>query len=187
MLEARANLGVQLQSTSFQQELTVKEIIALYAGLYGIQLTDKDIHQKLVGIGLDQDANKRAGQLSGGQQQRLSLSVSTLHNPPLVLLDEPTTGLDPQSRRALWDTIDEMRKSGRSVLITTHSMEEAHAIFEAESHASIDLLVDIHQVWANNPLGRDAHNTSCVYFTAEVSLFVEINTAISDRCRVRTR
>jgi ABC-2 type transport system ATP-binding protein len=128
MLEARANLGVQLQSTSFQTELTVKEIIKLYAGVYGIDLSNGDIQTILQNIKLEEDGNKRAGQLSGGQQQRLSLAVATLHNPPLVLLDEPTTGLDPQSRRALWERIDEMRASGRSVLITTHSMEEAHAI-----------------------------------------------------------
>jgi ABC-2 type transport system ATP-binding protein len=128
MLEARANLGVQLQSTSFQQELTVSEIITLYAGLYSIELSKQDLQKILVSIKLESDADKRAAQLSGGQQQRLSLSVATLHNPPLVLLDEPTTGLDPQSRRALWDNIDTMRNSGRSVLITTHSMEEAHAI-----------------------------------------------------------
>jgi ABC-2 type transport system ATP-binding protein len=128
MLEARANLGVQLQSTSFQAELTVKEIITLYAGLYGINLAASDVETILQNIKLESDGNKRANQLSGGQQQRLSLAVATLHNPPLVLLDEPTTGLDPQSRRALWERIDEMRASGRSVLITTHSMEEAHAI-----------------------------------------------------------
>ena len=128
LLEARANLGVQLQSTSFQQELTVEEILSLYAGVYGVALSPADIKNILQTIELADDAKKRASQLSGGQQQRLSLAVATLHNPPLVLLDEPTTGLDPQSRRALWDKIDDMRKSGRSVLITTHSMEEAHAI-----------------------------------------------------------
>jgi ABC-2 type transport system ATP-binding protein len=128
MLEARANLGVQLQSTSFQQDLTVREIIILYGGLYGVYLTEDEVQKILIDIQLQSDANKRASQLSGGQQQRLALSVSTLHNPPLVLLDEPTTGLDPQSRRQLWDRIEAMRDSGRSVLITTHSMEEAHAI-----------------------------------------------------------
>src|SRR6185437_10970232 len=101
-LEARANLGVQLQSTSFQAELNVKEIIKLYAGVYGIDLSESDIQTILQNIKLEDDGNKRAGQLSGGQQQLLSLAVATLHNPPLVLLDEPTTGLDPQSRRALW-------------------------------------------------------------------------------------
>ncbi len=127
-LEARANLGVQLQSTSFQAELTVEEILTLYAGIYGVGLSKSDIEAIIKSIKLEQDAHKKTSQLSGGQQQRLSLAVATLHNPPLVLLDEPTTGLDPQSRRALWERIDEMRSSGRSVLITTHSMEEAHAI-----------------------------------------------------------
>ncbi|MDB5188274.1 MAG: hypothetical protein JWO50_794 [Candidatus Kaiserbacteria bacterium] len=127
-LDARANLGVQLQSTSFQKDLKVREIIVLYAGLYGVYLTDDEVQKILIGIQLQSEANKRASQLSGGQQQRLALSVSTLHNPPLVLLDEPTTGLDPQSRRQLWDRIVAMRDLGRSVLITTHSMEEAHAI-----------------------------------------------------------
>ena len=127
-LEARANLGVQLQSTSFQQDLTVSEIVTLYAGLYGITLSTDEVQKILSDIQLQGDAGKRAAQLSGGQQQRLALSVATLHNPPLVLLDEPTTGLDPQSRRQLWERIEAMRASGRSVLITTHSMEEAHAI-----------------------------------------------------------
>jgi ABC-2 type transport system ATP-binding protein len=128
MLEARANLGVQLQSTSFQQDLKVSEIVTLYAGLYGITLSQEQVYKILEDIQLQNDAGKRAAQLSGGQQQRLALSVATLHNPPLVLLDEPTTGLDPQSRRQLWERIEAMRDSGRSVVITTHSMEEAHAI-----------------------------------------------------------
>jgi ABC-2 type transport system ATP-binding protein len=127
-LEARANLGVQLQSTSFQQDLTVAEIIKLYAGLYGVALSGADVEKILTDIQLQNDAGKRALQLSGGQQQRLALSVATLHDPPLVLLDEPTTGLDPQSRRQLWDRIETMKKAGRSVLLTTHSMEEAQAI-----------------------------------------------------------
>jgi ABC-2 type transport system ATP-binding protein len=127
-LEARANLGVQLQSTSFQQDLTDAEIVRLYAGLYGVELSNTDIDRILNDIGLQSDAGKKALQLSGGQQQRLALSVATLHDPQLVLLDEPTTGLDPQSRRQLWDRIEAMKKAGRSVLLTTHSMEEAQAI-----------------------------------------------------------
>lgn len=127
-LEARANLGVQLQSTSFQQNLTVAEIIKLYAGLYGVALSNADVEKILSDIQLQNDAGKQALQLSGGQQQRLALSVATLHNPTLVLLDEPTTGLDPQSRRQLWDRIEAMKKAGRSVVLTTHSMEEAQAI-----------------------------------------------------------
>lgn len=127
-LEARANLGVQLQSTSFQQNLTVAEIVKLYAGLYGVELSNADVQTILTEIQLQNDGGKQALQLSGGQQQRLALAVATLHNPTLVLLDEPTTGLDPQSRRQLWERIEAMKKAGRSVLLTTHSMEEAQAI-----------------------------------------------------------
>lgn len=127
-LEARANMGVQLQATSFQQDLNVYEIINLYGQLYGVHLDHAEIDTMLKDIGLEEDAGKRTGQLSGGQQQRVALATATIHNPPLLLLDEPTTGLDPQSRRHLWDRIEKMRDSGRSILLTTHSMEEAQAI-----------------------------------------------------------
>src|SRR5205085_9402911 len=76
----------------------------------------------------EDEASKRFGQLSGGQQKRLALVIATIHDPPLVLLDEPTAGLDPQARRQLWNRIEKMRESGRSVLVTTHSMEEAQAV-----------------------------------------------------------
>ncbi|PZR99587.1 MAG: hypothetical protein DLM70_15165 [Chloroflexi bacterium] len=77
---------------------------------------------------LHEAASKRFKELSGGQQQRLSLLIATIHRPPLVLLDEPTAGLDPQARRQLWDRIEVLRKAGHSILLTTHSMEEAQAV-----------------------------------------------------------
>lgn len=125
---AKASLGVQLQATSFQAELTIAQIVTLYARLYGVVLTKDEIRQHLAAIGLEGDAQKRFRHLSGGQQQRLSLLIATIHNPPLVLLDEPTAGLDPQARRQLWERIDTMRQSDRSILLTTHSMEEAQAV-----------------------------------------------------------
>jgi ABC-2 type transport system ATP-binding protein len=125
---ARAVLGVQLQSTSFQPELTVGEIIRLYAGLYGLSIDKDGLGAILGGIGLKDSADKRYGQLSGGQQQRVSLVIATIHNPPLVLMDEPTTGLDPQSRRHLWVRIEAMRDKGHAILLTTHSMEEAESV-----------------------------------------------------------
>ena len=125
---AKAGMGVQLQSTSFQAELTIAQIVKLYARLYGVLLAPDEIRQQLAAIRLDGDAHKRFSALSGGQQQRLSLLIATIHNPPLVLLDEPTAGLDPQSRRQLWERIDTMRQSERSILLTTHSMEEAQAV-----------------------------------------------------------
>jgi ABC-2 type transport system ATP-binding protein len=125
---AKARMGVQLQSTSFQSELTIGEIVRLYAGLYGVALSKTEILDALTEINLDEDVAKRFKQLSGGQQLRLSLLIATIHDPQLVLLDEPTSGLDPQARRQLWDRIERIRSSGRSILLTTHSMEEAQAV-----------------------------------------------------------
>lgn len=127
-LEAKARLGVQLQSSSFQAELNIEQIAKLYGGLYGVRLSREQIAASMRTIGLDQELGKRFKQLSGGQQQRLALYIATIHDPLLLLLDEPTAGLDPQSRRALWDRIEQARGAGRSVLLTTHSMEEAQAV-----------------------------------------------------------
>ncbi len=127
-MRAKAQMGVQLQSTSFHSELTILEIVRLFAGLYGVALTPSELHKRLVEISLDDGASKRFRQLSGGQQQRLSLLIATIHRPPLVLLDEPTAGLDPQARRQLWDRIQSLRAEGHSILLTTHSMEEAQAV-----------------------------------------------------------
>ncbi len=127
-LPARANMGVQLQATSFHADLTVAEIIRLYAGLYGLSLSGADIDGILGEIQLGDEAGKRFAQLSGGQQQRVSLVIATLHRPMLLLLDEPTTGLDPQSRRQLWARIERLRDSGRAIILTTHSMEEAESV-----------------------------------------------------------
>ena len=127
-LQAKAQLGVQLQATSFHSSLTLVEIVRLYAGLYGVTLSSSQIRELLGEINLQNEASKRFRELSGGQQQRFSLLIATIHDPALVLLDEPTAGLDPQGRRQLWDRIERFRKEGRSILLTTHSMEEAQAV-----------------------------------------------------------
>ena len=127
-LAAKARIGVQFQATGFQSALAIREIVKLYAGLYGLALSKSEVLESLASVGLDDEAAKRFAQLSGGQQQRLSLLIATIHNPPLVLLDEPTAGLDPQARRQLWHRIERSRQSGRSILLTTHSMEEAQAV-----------------------------------------------------------
>src|SRR5438552_8324733 len=125
---AKARMGVQLQSPSFQSTLTIREIVRLYAGLYGVPLTRAGIDDLLADVHLGEEASKRFSQLTGGQQKRVSLLIATIHSPPLVLLDEPPAGLDPQARRQLWDRIERFRKEGRSILLTTHSMEEAQAV-----------------------------------------------------------
>jgi ABC-2 type transport system ATP-binding protein len=126
--QARARMGVQLQATSFQSELKIREIVRLYAGLYGVHLSDRQVADGLRVIGLQDEAHKPFKQLSGGQQQRLSLYIAVVHDPALLLLDEPTAGLDPQSRRQLWGRIEQIRQGGGSILLTTHSMEEAQAV-----------------------------------------------------------
>jgi ABC-2 type transport system ATP-binding protein len=125
---ARARMGVSLQATSFQSELKIRQIVRLYAGLYGVELSDQEITDGLRAIGLEDEANKPFKQLSGGQQQRLALYIAVVHDPALLLLDEPTAGLDPQSRRQLWSRIEHIRQEGGSILLTTHSMEEAQAV-----------------------------------------------------------
>ncbi len=126
--QAKARMGVQLQATSFQAELTIKQIVQLYAGLYGVELADEEITDRLRETGLGAEADKPFKHLSGGQQQRLALLVAVVHDPALLLLDEPTAGLDPQSRRQLWGRIEHLRREGGSILLTTHSMEEAQAV-----------------------------------------------------------
>jgi ABC-2 type transport system ATP-binding protein len=127
-LAVRALIGVQLQASSFQAELTLTEILRLYGGLYGLTLDPDDVAKRLRRSGLQDEATKRYKQTSGGQQQRFSLLVAMLHDPPLLLLDEPTAGLDPQARRQLWSQIERARGEGGSILLTTHSMEEAQSV-----------------------------------------------------------
>jgi ABC-2 type transport system ATP-binding protein len=125
---ARARMGVSLQATSFQFELKIRQIVRLYAGLYGVEISEAEIAEGLRAIGLEDEANKPFKRLSGGQQQRLALYIAVVHDPALLLLDEPTAGLDPQSRRQLWGRIERIRQEGGSILLTTHSMEEAQAV-----------------------------------------------------------
>jgi ABC-2 type transport system ATP-binding protein len=127
-IEAKAKMGVQLQATSFQSSLNLKQILRLFAGLYGVRKSSADLDAIIADAGLQSEAVKPFKQLSGGQQQRLSLQVAVIHQPVLLLLDEPTAGLDPQARRHLWGRIEDLRREGGSILLTTHSMEEAQAV-----------------------------------------------------------
>ncbi|NUP73164.1 MAG: ABC transporter ATP-binding protein [Sinomonas sp.] len=127
-LAVKAKLGVQLQASSFQSELTIEQLTRLYAGLYGLELPRRQLKERLADVGLEDEMAKPFKKLSGGQQQRFSLMVAAIHDPPILLLDEPTAGLDPQSRRQLWDRIERSRQRGGSILLTTHSMEEAQAV-----------------------------------------------------------
>ena len=109
-------------------DLTVAELVEVYAALYEVYLTSGQINDLLARFDLVEKRNVLARRLSGGQQQRLALAVAIANNPQIVLLDEPTSALDPHARRAMWDIIRELHNEGRTIVLTTHAMEEAEAL-----------------------------------------------------------
>jgi ABC-2 type transport system ATP-binding protein len=119
-------IGVQLQASSFFERLTVREQIATFASLYGVSSRRAD--EMLSTVGLDESAATRTEKLSGGQAQRLSIACALVHDPELVFLDEPTGALDPQARRNLWDLLRQINADGRTVVLTTHHMDEAEIL-----------------------------------------------------------
>ncbi|MGO8959317.1 MAG: ABC transporter ATP-binding protein [Streptosporangiaceae bacterium] len=119
-------IGVQLQASSFFERLTAREQIRTFASLYGVSARRAD--EMLGVVGLDEQADVRAEKLSGGQAQRLSIACALVHGPELVFLDEPTGALDPQARRNLWDLLRQINADGRTVLLTTHHMDEAETL-----------------------------------------------------------
>jgi ABC-2 type transport system ATP-binding protein len=119
-------IGVQLQSTSFFERLTAREQIRTFAALYGTPATKAD--EMLEVVGLTEKADTRTEQLSGGQTQRLSIACALVHGPDVVFLDEPTAALDPQARRNLWDLLRDINAQGRTVVLTTHHMDEAELL-----------------------------------------------------------
>jgi ABC-2 type transport system ATP-binding protein len=118
----RARLGIQLQETKFPEKLQVSEVLTLFRSFYPRGL---DVAAVLTLVGLEEKAGAYVRTLSGGQKQRLSLGCALVGEPELLFLDEPTTGLDPQSRRQTWDIVEALKARGRTVLLTTHYMEEA--------------------------------------------------------------
>ncbi|WP_243740719.1 ABC transporter ATP-binding protein [Streptomyces sp. 8K308] len=121
-----ARIGVQLQASAFFEKLTAREQIHTFAALYGVSTERADA--MLERVGLTEKANVRDDKLSGGQAQRLSIACALVHDPELVFLDEPTTGLDPQARRNLWDLLRAINSSGRTVVLTTHYLDEAEIL-----------------------------------------------------------
>jgi ABC-2 type transport system ATP-binding protein len=119
-------MGVQLQASSFFERLTAREQMHTFAALYGVKAAVAD--EWLERVGLVDKADTRVEDLSGGQAQRLSIASALVHDPELVFLDEPTAALDPQARRNLWDLLRSLNDSGRTVVLTTHYMDEAEAL-----------------------------------------------------------
>lgn len=118
----KERIGVQLQTSAFLEHLTVKETLDFFGGLYSKRLPSEELIKLL---SLEEKVNARVKGLSGGQLQRLAVAVALINDPEIVYLDEPTTGMDPQARRMLWNTVEDLKKRGKTVLLTTHYMEEA--------------------------------------------------------------
>ena len=123
--ELRQRIGVQLQETQFPDKLTVEELLRLFRSFYRRGLS---VDQSIQRAQLEEKRTARVGTLSGGQKQRLAMACALVGDPELLFLDEPTTGLDPQARRHLWDLVDELKQAGRTIILTTHYMEEAERL-----------------------------------------------------------
>ena len=121
----RRKLGISLQETRLSDKLTVRETVALFRSFYPAGLTPDEA---IARVSLEEKANARVEKLSGGQRQRLAVATALVGEPELLFLDDPTTGLDPQSRRQLWDVIRAQKGAGRTVVVTTHYMDEAERL-----------------------------------------------------------
>jgi len=121
----KSMIGVQPQTPSFEEKTRLVELIDMFAAFYGEKV---DAHEFLKDVQLDEKATSYPEQLSGGQRQRFSIAAALVHGPKVFFLDEPTTGLDPQARRNLWDLIREVRDRGVTVIMTTHYMDEAELL-----------------------------------------------------------
>ena len=121
----REKIGMVFQDTRFQERLTVLETLNLFRSFYKAKVP---VERSLGVMDLDEFSSHRVGTLSGGQRQRLAFAVALIGDPEILILDEPTTGLDPQSRRALWRSIEELRDQGITIVLTTHYMHEAEAL-----------------------------------------------------------
>ena len=118
-------IGVQLQAANYYPNLMLNELLDLFAGLYNTKINNAEM---LALVGLETRGRSKYKELSGGQKQRFSIATTLINKPKIVFLDEPTTGLDPQARRNLWDLIREIRSQGTTVVITTHYMDEAEIL-----------------------------------------------------------
>src|SRR6185369_12735476 len=123
--ELRERLGIQLQETQLAEKLTVEETVRLFRSFYA---RGRPVDEVIGLVQLDEKREGRVGKLSGGQKQRLALACAIVGDPDLLFLDEPTTGLDPQSRRQLWDLITDFKALGRTIMLTTHYMDEAEIL-----------------------------------------------------------
>ncbi|MEI8111632.1 MAG: ABC transporter ATP-binding protein [Chitinophagia bacterium] len=123
--EIKKIIGVQLQTSGFYPNLNLTELIDMFSGLYNRDIRPMELLEK---VNLEDKSKAKYKELSGGQKQRFSIATTLINQPQIIFLDEPTTGLDPQARRNLWDLIRDIRSQGTTIIITTHYMDEAEVL-----------------------------------------------------------
>src|ERR1043165_7159080 len=124
-LEIKKVIGVQLQTSGYYPGLNLVELIELFCGLYNQKVNPMELSE---GVNLKDKAKAKFKDLSGGQKQRFSVATTLINRPRIIFLDEPTTGLDPQARRSLWELVKDIRSKGTTIILTTHYMDEAEVL-----------------------------------------------------------
>lgn len=152
--QVKQKIGVQLQASSYFDFLTLREILNLFASFYGHTV---DADAMLDSVGLLEKRNSLVKYLSGGQKQRFSMVASLVNDPEIVFLDEPTTGLDPQARRHLWDFIKDINSQGKTVILTTHYIEEAQLLCDRVA------IIDVGRIIALDTPGNLIHSLKLRY------------------------
>ncbi|MCA1011497.1 ABC transporter ATP-binding protein [Halobacillus halophilus] len=152
-------IGIQLQSTSLFELLTVQEIMQMYASFYPTHVSIPELIDEML---LTEKKKDRIKGLSGGQKQRLAIALAIIHDPAIIFLDEPTTGLDPQARRTLWDIIESLKVKGKTIVLSTHYMDEAHVLCDR-----IGIMDQGNLIALDTPsrLVKDLHSDSAIEFT----------------------
>ncbi len=169
----KAIIGVQLQGASFFENLTLTELVHVFAACYNRKV---DAQRQLAEVQLTEKAGSRARELSGGQKQRLSIALALVNDPQVLFLDEPTTGLDPQARRNLWDLVRAIKAKGKTVVLTTHYMDEAEVLCDRVAimdHARIVALDTTEQLLVKT--GADSR----IEFTAAAAPAAEMIRALA--------
>ena len=148
LVEVRLSLGVVPQTLAIYQELSARQNLGFFGKMYG--LSGRELNERIENCleiaGLKKRSNDRVSKYSGGMKRRLNMVCSFLHEPPLLLLDEPTVGVDPQSRNLIFDTIENMKEQGRTIIYTTHYMEEAQRLCDRVAILDHGKILDIDSV-----------------------------------------
>ena len=169
----KQRIGVQLQSAGYYPNLNLVELLNVFAGLYNIRVKTRDI---LDSVNLIDKANNKYSELSGGQKQRFSIATTLINKPKIIFLDEPTTGLDPQARRNLWQLIESIREKGTTVVITTHYMDEAEQLCDRVGviEAGKIIAMDSPEALIDNLIAGGFHRTKKVKEASLEDVFLSL-------------